>query len=71
MRITVTIPDELGEAIRQRTTNVPAFVAAAIREKVRAVERMEARRRLRHLLDEARVDPSILETLQQERRADT
>ncbi len=71
MRITVTVPDEVGEAMRRRTTNVSAFVAEAIREKLRAIERMEARERLRLLLDKARVEPTILETLQQERRTET
>lgn len=71
MRITVTLPDEIGEAVRSRATNISAFVAEAIREKLRAIERMEARERLRRLLDETCVDPSILETLQEERRAET
>ena len=71
MRITVTLPDEIGEAVRSRSTNISAFVAEAIREKLRAIERMEAREHLRRLLDETHVEPSVLETLQQERRAET
>lgn len=43
MRITVRVPDELGEEVKRRTDNVSAYVTDAISEKLHKEEREDAR----------------------------
>ncbi|PSQ95977.1 MAG: hypothetical protein BRD55_07965 [Bacteroidetes bacterium SW_9_63_38] len=43
MRISATIPDEVGEAVKAETDNVSAFVADALEEKLARIRRRQAR----------------------------
>lgn len=46
MRLTVTVPDEIGQEVKKRTDNVSAYVTAALEERLRIEKRDEARRKL-------------------------
>lgn len=46
MRITVHIPDDLGEEVRTRTDNVSAYVTEALRDRIEREEKRRARRRI-------------------------
>ncbi|MFP4229434.1 MAG: hypothetical protein ACLFTE_11500 [Salinivenus sp.] len=67
MRITVRVPDELGEAITGRTDNVSAYVTDDLTEKLEWEQRDEARRRLLRFAGTG-IDDSLHEINQQERR---
>lgn len=68
MRITIRLPDELGEEVKRRTDNVSAYVKEALDEKLQRERRDEARRRLLRFAGTGYVDPSIYEINQRERR---
>jgi post-segregation antitoxin (ccd killing protein) len=44
VRITVRVPDELGEEVKRRTDNVSAYVVDALTEKLERERRRAARR---------------------------
>lgn len=43
MRISATIPDDVGKAVKAETDNVSAFVAEALEEKLARIRRRRAR----------------------------
>ena len=71
MRITVRVPDDLGDAVKVTTDNVSAYVTEALREKIKCDRCREARR---DILDGIRNDEGAggekgaEEQLHQERR---
>ena len=67
MRITVRIPDDLGEDVKRRTDNVSAYVTEALTEKLRREKRDEARRELLRFAGTG-VDSSLYDINQQQRR---
>lgn len=67
MRITIRLPDELGEEVKRRTDNVSAYVTEALSEKVRREKRDEARRRLLRFAGTGGVDSDLHEINQRER----
>ena len=67
MRITVRIPDDLGEDVKRRTDNVSAYVTDALTEKLRREKRDEARRELLRFADTG-LDASLHDINQRERR---
>jgi Arc/MetJ-type ribon-helix-helix transcriptional regulator len=67
MRITVRVPDELGEEVKDRTDNVSAYVTDALTEKLRKEKRDEARRELLRYAGTG-IDESLHEINQRERR---
>lgn len=46
MRITVRVPDDLGETVQASTDNVSAYVTEALREKIARDRRREARQNI-------------------------
>lgn len=46
MRITVRIPDEVGETVKASTDNVSAYVTEALREKIERDRRRKARQNI-------------------------
>jgi hypothetical protein len=71
MRITVRVPDEIGETVKSETENVSAYVTEALREKIARDRRREARQ---NILDGIRdyegpgVEEGAEDQLHQERR---
>lgn len=46
MRITVRVPDDLGDAVKSTTDNVSAYVTEALREKIERDRRRQARQNI-------------------------
>ncbi|MCS3827888.1 hypothetical protein GGP85_003359 [Salinibacter ruber] len=46
MRITVRVPDDLGDTVKSKTENVSAYVTEALREKIARDRRREARQNI-------------------------
>ena len=46
MRITVRVPDDLGNTVKSTTDNVSAYVTEALREKIARDRRREARQNI-------------------------
>lgn len=67
MRITVRLPDELGEEVKRRTDNVSAYVQEALAEKLQNEKRDEARQRLLRFAGTG-IDPAVYTINQRERR---
>ncbi len=67
MRITVRLPDDLGQEVKKRTDNVSAYVTDALTEKLQKEKRDETRRELLRYAGTG-VDESLHEINQQERR---
>jgi Arc/MetJ-type ribon-helix-helix transcriptional regulator len=67
MRITVRVPDDLGEEVKRRTDNVSAYVTDALTEKLEREKRKEARRELLRFAGTG-IDESLHEINQRERR---
>jgi post-segregation antitoxin (ccd killing protein) len=67
MRITVRVPDDLGEEVKHRTDNVSAYVVEALTEKLRREKRDEARRELLRFAGTG-IDDSLHDINQRERR---
>jgi len=67
MRITIRVPDDLGEEVKRRTDNVSAYVTDALTEKLQKEKRDEARRELFRYAGTG-VDESLHEINQRERR---
>lgn len=71
MRITVRVPDDVGETVKATTDNVSAYVTEALREKIARDRRNEARQ---NILDGIRdyegpgAEEGAEEQLHQERR---
>jgi len=68
MRITATVPDELGKAVKEETDNVSAFVAEALEEKLARERQQRARKKILELAGTEEFSEDVLEILQQERR---
>lgn len=68
MRITVRLPDDLGEDVKRRTDNVSGYVTEALTEKIQREERRRARRELLEMAGEGAVDPDLHEQNQRMRR---
>jgi Arc/MetJ-type ribon-helix-helix transcriptional regulator len=68
MRITVRLPDDLGEAVKQRTDNVSAYVSEAIAEKLRREKRRAARHRILEMTGGTSPDTDLHALNQRERR---
>ncbi|NBB84654.1 MAG: hypothetical protein GVY12_00295 [Bacteroidetes bacterium] len=68
MRITATVPDELGKAVKEETDNVSAFVAEALQEKLEREQQQRARKKILELAGTEEFSEDVLEILQQERR---
>lgn len=68
MRITVRLPDELGEDVKRRTDNVSGYVTEALTEKIQREERQRARRELLEMAGEGNVDPGLHKQNQRMRR---
>jgi len=68
MRITVRIPDDLGEDVQRRTDNVSAYVTEAVAEKVQREDRRQARQDILEMEVEGGVDPDLHDINQQMRR---
>lgn len=67
MRITVRVPDDLGEEVKERTDNVSAYVTDALTDKLQREKREEARRKLLQYAGTG-IDESLHEINQRERR---
>jgi hypothetical protein len=71
MRITVRVPDDVGETVKATTDNVSAYVTEALREKIERDRRKKARK---NILDGIRdyegpgVEEGAEEQLHRERR---
>lgn len=68
MRITVRLPDELGEDVKRRTDNVSRYVKDALTEKIQREERRQARQDLLDMAGEGTVDPHAHDLNQKMRR---
>lgn len=68
MRITVRLPDELGEEVKRRTDNVSRYVKDALTEKIQREERRQARQDLLGMAGEGTVDPHVHHRNQKMRR---
>lgn len=71
MRITVRVPDDLGETVKSTTDNVSAYVTEALREKIARDRRREARRNILNGIREYEgpgVEDGAEEQLHDERR---
>lgn len=68
MRITATVPDEVGRAVKDETDNVSAFVAEALQEKLARIRQKRARKDLLDLAGTGGVRGDVDEELQNERR---
>jgi len=67
MRITVRLPDDLGDEVKRRTDNVSAYVSEALAEKIERERRREAR--LNILENATGTSPDVdLHALNQRRR---
>jgi len=69
-RVTVRLPDDLGEDVKRRTDNVSEYVTEALTEKIRREERRRAHRELLGMAGEGSVDAFLHEKNQQLRRAE-
>ncbi|MCS3705924.1 hypothetical protein GGP62_000897 [Salinibacter ruber] len=68
MRITVRLPDELGEEVKRRTDNVIRYVKDVLTEKIQREERRQARWDLLDMAEEGTVDPHVHDRNQKMRR---
>jgi hypothetical protein len=68
MRISATIPDEVGRAVKEETDNVSAFVAEALEEKLMRIRQKKAREQLLDLAGSGGFRADFDEELQTERR---
>jgi len=68
MRITVRLPDDLGEDVKRRTDNVSGYMTEALSEKIQREERRRARRELLEMAEEGDVDSDLHEHNQRMRR---
>lgn len=69
MRITATVPDELGKAVKEETDNVSAFVAEALEEKLARERQQRARKKILELAGKGKVDRNFDAILREERRS--
>lgn len=68
MRISATIPDDFGREVKQKTENVSAFVAEALKEKLARMRREKARRKLLKMAGSGDVSDEFDEKVQRDRR---
>lgn len=71
MRITVCVPDDLGDTVGSKTDNVSAYVTEALREKIARDRRREARQNILDGIRDyegPRAQKGAEEQLRQERR---
>lgn len=68
MRITIRVPDELGEEVKRRTDNVSAYAADALTEKIEREEREKARREILEMAGSGAPEADLHAINQRERR---
>lgn len=68
MKIDITIPDELWNAVRNETDDVSAFIVEALEEKLQREGQLRARRRILALAGTVEMSEDALNILQEERR---
>ena len=72
MRVTVSVPDNLGKATeeiaRQEGISVSAFYARAVEERVEQLRRQQAAERINRHVGRTSVAPDALDQLSQMRR---
>jgi post-segregation antitoxin (ccd killing protein) len=68
MRITIRLPDDIGEEVKRRTDNVSAYFKEAVAEKMQKEKRRQARLEILEMAGEGHVDPDIHEINQRKRR---
>lgn len=68
MRITVRLPDDLGEEVKRRTDNVSGYVTDALTEKIRREKRRRARQEILDLAGSESVGSALHDTNQKMRR---
>jgi len=69
MKITVTIPDDLGNEVMARTDDVSAFVSEALAEKLKRMQQQEAREKILSLAGSEVFSADALDILKEERRS--
>lgn len=69
MRITATVPDEIGQAVKNEADNVSAFVAEALEEKLARIRQKKAREELLDMAGSGGVRADFDDDLQKARRA--
>ncbi|CAN5145721.1 hypothetical protein BH23GEM4_BH23GEM4_12080 [soil metagenome] len=74
MRVTITVPDQIGEEARQmadrENTSVSAFYADAVARRMADLRRQQAFAAIRDLIGRADVVPDAAEQLKSMRRED-
>ncbi len=70
MRITVRLPDDLGEKIKCRTDNVSQYVTEALTEKIQREERRRARHEILDMAGGESVDSALHDQNQRMRRGE-
>jgi len=68
MRITIRVPDDLGEKVKRRTDNVSAYVVDALTDKIEREEREEARREILEMAGSGDPEVDLHAINQRERR---
>lgn len=68
VRITVRLPDDVGEEVKQRTNNVSAYVTEALTEKLERERRRAARKELLRLAKEGGRSDADLHAINQRQR---
>ena len=68
MRITVRLPDDLGEEVKRRTDNVSGYVTDALTEKIEEENRRRARQELLNMAGGESVGSALHDKNQQMRR---
>ena len=59
MRITVRLPDDLGEDVKRRTDDVSKYVTEALTEKIQREERRRARQKILDMAGGESVESSL------------
>ena len=70
MRITVRVPDDLGEEVKHRTDNVSAHVVEALTEKLERERRRAARQEILERAKEGGSPDEDLHAIEQRERRD-
>ena len=70
MRITVRVPDELGEEVKHRTDNVSAYVVDALTEKLERERRRAARQEILERAKEGGSPDEDLHAINQRERSE-
>lgn len=70
MRITVRVPDDLGEEVKHRTDNVSAYVVEALTEKLERERRRAARQEILERAKKGESTDGDLHAINQRERRD-